>query len=49
MQSYQTVVGRKKKKRKTQSEVGKGSEKSGKAEESNTRRCSELANTVKSD
>jgi len=43
------VAGRKRKKRKTQSEVGKGSEKSDKAEESNTRRRSELANTVKSD
>jgi hypothetical protein len=43
------IAGRKKKKRKTQIEVGKGSEKSGKTEESNTKRCNELANTVKSD
>jgi hypothetical protein len=47
--SYCTAAGRKKKKRKTQNEVGKGSEKNGKTEESNTIRCSELTNTVKSD
>lgn len=40
---------RKKKKRKTRDEVGKDSEKSDKAEETNTRRLSKAANMTKND